>query len=277
MRQLEKVQYTAKAHTTGGWDGASRSDDGRLDVKLSIPGAPGTNPKQLFAAGWSACFIGAMRHAAGKMKVTLLANLAIDAEVDLCATGGEYFLQARLNVSLPGMDREVAQALADAAHQTCPYLGILLQFLATPDQIGDNLSIMRGTIPSQAAIPLHSHADPEIFYLLEGSLDVFQAIGGHGRWTAVMAGEVVSISGGTNHALHNSSSEPAICLTVPKEGLYAFFRELARPSEAIKQPGPPTQANSRTVAVATKYGYWLATPQENAVIGLSLNEREETR
>ena len=122
--QLKKVVYTAKVHTTGGRDGgASRSSDGRLDIKHSTPGTPGTgtNPEQLFAAGWSACFEGAMGLAARKMKITLPADPAIDAEVDLCLTDGAYSLQARLNVSLPGLEREVAQALADAAHQTCPY------------------------------------------------------------------------------------------------------------------------------------------------------------
>ena len=120
---LEKAMYTAKAHTTGGRDGASHSSDGRLDIKLSSPGAPGngTNPEQLFAAGWSACFLSAMGLAAGKMEITLPADRAIDAEVDLCKTGDAYFLQARLGVSLPGLDREVAQALVDAADQTCPY------------------------------------------------------------------------------------------------------------------------------------------------------------
>jgi len=124
MTQLKKVLYTAKVHTTGGRDGgASRSSDGRLDIKHSTPGTPGTgtNPEQLFAAGWSACFEGAMGLAARKMKITLPADMAIDAEVDLCQTDGAYFLQARLNVSLPGLERAVAQALADAAHQTCPY------------------------------------------------------------------------------------------------------------------------------------------------------------
>jgi Ohr subfamily peroxiredoxin len=121
--QMEKVIYTAKAHTTGGRDGASRSSDGRLDVKLSTPGTAGngTNPEQLFAAGWSACFISAMAHAAGKMKVALPANRAIDAEIDLCTTDGAFFLRARLNVSLPGLERDVAQALLDAADQICPY------------------------------------------------------------------------------------------------------------------------------------------------------------
>ena len=119
----EKVLYTAKVHTTGGRDGASQSADGRLDIELSNPGAPGkaANPELLFAAGWSACFLSAMALAAGKMKIRLPADRAIDAEVDLCNTGGEYFLQARLHVSLPGLERDVAQTLVDAAHQTCPY------------------------------------------------------------------------------------------------------------------------------------------------------------
>jgi lipoyl-dependent peroxiredoxin len=123
MAQIEKVLYTGKVHTTGGRAGASRSSDGRLDIKLTPPGTPGegTNPEQLFAAGWSACFEGAIGHAARKMKVTLPPDLAIDAEVDLGTTDGAYFLQARLNVSLPGLEREVAQALIDTAHQTCPY------------------------------------------------------------------------------------------------------------------------------------------------------------
>jgi Ohr subfamily peroxiredoxin len=123
MSQLEKVLYTAKAHTTGGRDGASRTDDGRLDIKLSPPGmgGSGTNPEQLFAAGYSACFIGAMKAVAGKMKATLPADLAVDAEVDLGPVASAYGIAVRLNVSLPGMDRAAAQALIDTAHKVCPY------------------------------------------------------------------------------------------------------------------------------------------------------------
>jgi Ohr subfamily peroxiredoxin len=124
MTKIEKVLYTAKAHTTGGREGgASRTSDGRLDVKLSVPGTPGTgtNPEQLFAVGWSACFLSAMKIVAARMKVKLPPDFAIDPEVDLGTTGGGYFLQARLNVSLPGIEREVAQALVDGAHQECPY------------------------------------------------------------------------------------------------------------------------------------------------------------
>jgi Ohr subfamily peroxiredoxin len=123
MTQLEKVLYTGKTHTSGGRDGAARSSDGRLDIKLSSPGSSGsgTNPEQLFAAGWSACFIGAMGLAAGQLKVALPADLAVDTEVDLGTIGGGYFLQARLNVSLPGLDRDIARTLVDTAHHTCPY------------------------------------------------------------------------------------------------------------------------------------------------------------
>jgi osmotically inducible protein OsmC len=124
ITQIEKVLYTAKAHTTGGREGgASRTSDGRLDVKLTPPGAKGdgTNPEQLFAAGWSSCFLSAIKLEAAAAKVRLPADAAVDAEVDLGATDGAYFLQARLNVSLPGVDREAAQELVDGAHRRCPY------------------------------------------------------------------------------------------------------------------------------------------------------------
>ena len=123
MSQYAKTLYTAKTHTTGGRDGASQTSDGRLDVKLSSPGTSGTgtNPEQLFAAGWSSCFLSAMELAAAKQKVALPAGRAIDAEVDLVRSEEGFFLRARLNVSLPGLSREVAQSVADAAHQLCPY------------------------------------------------------------------------------------------------------------------------------------------------------------
>ena len=121
--QIDKVLYTAKTHTTGGRDGASRTSDGRLDVKLSSPGTSGggTNPEQLFAAGWSACFMSAIGLAAAQRKISLPPDRAIDAEVDLGTHDGGHVLRARLNVSLPGLDRDVARAIVDAAHQICPY------------------------------------------------------------------------------------------------------------------------------------------------------------
>jgi lipoyl-dependent peroxiredoxin len=119
----EKVLYTAKAHTTGGRDGASRSSDRRLDINLSSPGTvgSGTNPEQLFAAGWSACFLSAIALVDRKMKIAVPADAFIDAEVDLVTSDGGYLLKARLNVSLPRLERKVAQALVDGGHQLCPY------------------------------------------------------------------------------------------------------------------------------------------------------------
>jgi osmotically inducible protein OsmC len=120
----EKTLYTARAHTTGGRDGgASRTSDGRLDVKLSLPGGPGTgtNPEQLLAVGWAACFTSAIKIVASQMKVKLPPELALNSEVDLCTNADGYFLRVRFNVSLPGVDREVAQSVLDGAHHICPY------------------------------------------------------------------------------------------------------------------------------------------------------------
>lgn len=120
---IDTVLYTGRTHVTGGRDGAARSSDGKLDVRLSPPGSagPGTNPEQLFAAGWSACFIGAIGLAGRAQGVKVPADVAVDAEVDLAKAGEAFLLRARLNVSLPGLDAETAQRLVEAAHQTCPY------------------------------------------------------------------------------------------------------------------------------------------------------------
>jgi lipoyl-dependent peroxiredoxin len=121
--KLEKVLYTAHAHTTGGRDGVSKTDDGRLDVKLSSPGTSGTgtNPEQLFAAGYSACFLGAMKAVAGMKKITIPEDTSIDASVDLGKIPNAYGIAVRLDVTLPGMEHAAAQELVDAAHQVCPY------------------------------------------------------------------------------------------------------------------------------------------------------------
>ena len=123
--QVKKVVYTAKVRTTGGRDGgSSHSSDGRLDVKLSIPGTPGTgtNPEQLFAAGWSNCFTTAMKIVAAKRKVKFPEGAFVDTEVDLCQDENDrHFLRARFNISLPGLDHETAEAIVETADQLCPY------------------------------------------------------------------------------------------------------------------------------------------------------------
>ena len=124
--KIENVLYTAKTHTTGGRDGQAVSDDGLLDVKLSPPKAMGgagtaTNPEQLFAAGYSACFMGAMKHVAGMKKIAVPADAAIDASVDIGPIPQGFGIAVKMVIALPGMDRVVAQDLIDTAHQVCPY------------------------------------------------------------------------------------------------------------------------------------------------------------
>jgi lipoyl-dependent peroxiredoxin len=124
MDQHSKVLYTAKTHTSGGREnGVARSSDGRLDLRLSVPGSAriGTNPEQLFAAGWSACFESAIGIIVKRRKIALSGDVTIDAEVDLNLSDAGYFLTARLNVGIPGVDRDVGQSLIEEAHQICPY------------------------------------------------------------------------------------------------------------------------------------------------------------
>ncbi len=122
-----QILYTAHATATGGRDGRAVTNDNHLDVKLNTPkelggaGATGTNPEQLFAAGYAACFIGAMKAVSGMQKISLPADLAVDSSVDLGKVGQAYGIAVRLDVSLPGMERADAQKLIDAAHQVCPY------------------------------------------------------------------------------------------------------------------------------------------------------------
>jgi lipoyl-dependent peroxiredoxin len=127
MNKLDKVLYRATAKTTGGRDGASASSDGALNVKLTIPkemggaGGNGTNPEQLFAAGYSACFIGAMKFVAGQQKITIPADASITATIGIGPIPQGFGIEAELQISLPGMDKSAAQGLIEKAHQVCPY------------------------------------------------------------------------------------------------------------------------------------------------------------
>ena len=126
VTKVEKVVYKAHASSTGGRDGSTRSSDGLLDVKLTAPkemggAGGGVNPEQLFAAGYSACFIGAMKFVAGQQKVTLPADTSIDATVGIGQIPDGFGIEVQLLVKVPGVDRAVAQAIVDKAHQVCPY------------------------------------------------------------------------------------------------------------------------------------------------------------
>jgi Ohr subfamily peroxiredoxin len=138
--KLEKVLYTAHTHTTGGRDGKTVSDDGLLSVNLSMPKAMGgsgtaTNPEQLFAAGYSACFMGALKHVASIKKLKIPDDASIDASVDIGPIPQGFGIAVRLNVSLPGLDQAVSRDRIDTAHQVCPYSN------ATRDNIDVQLNL----------------------------------------------------------------------------------------------------------------------------------------
>ena len=125
-QKIDKVVYQAHATATGGRDGSAKSSDGLLDVKLTVPkemggAGGGVNPEQLFAAGYSACFIGAMKFVAGQDKITLPADVSIDATVGIGGIPQGFGIEVQLVIKVPGMDRAQAQTLVDKAHQVCPY------------------------------------------------------------------------------------------------------------------------------------------------------------
>lgn len=149
--------------------------------------------------------------------------------------------------------------------------GGLVEFLASPDEVGAELCLIRGTLPSGRVVPLHSHIDVEIFYVLEGSIEAFQSRNGNSRWTTVSAGDVVTVPGNTKHAWRNSSPLPATLLVVTTAKMYAFFREITRPFDPSQSTTEPTpQGIQDLFKAAAKYGHWMGSPEENAAIGLNL-------
>jgi quercetin dioxygenase-like cupin family protein len=160
---------------------------------------------------------------------------------------------------------------ANTGRNTFVVFGALLQFLSTPEQINDDISVMCGTVHSGSVIPLHSHSDPEVFYLLEGSIEVFQAEGMYAGWKTLHGGDVISIPGNVRHALRNTFSSPMTAITVSKGELYRFFRELARPFDPNETSFlSASEEMQHLFRIAAKYNYWLASPEENAAIGISL-------
>lgn len=149
--------------------------------------------------------------------------------------------------------------------------GVLLEFLASPDEVDDALCLIRGTMPPGVMVPLHSHAEPEILYVVDGSLQVYRSTEAANGWTTAGVGDVVIIPGSVKHALRNASSLPATLALVAKSQLYQFFRELAKPFDPNQPPSAPTpEVMQQLFEAAAKYGYWLASPAENAAIGLTM-------
>jgi quercetin dioxygenase-like cupin family protein len=149
--------------------------------------------------------------------------------------------------------------------------GTLFEFLASPDETGSEICLIRGTIPPGVAVPLHSHSDVELFYVLEGSLEAFQFGDGTHGWVSFGPGEVVRVPGNTKHALRNSSPLPATAVIVTTSKLYSFFQEVSKPLDRDREGTRPTREEiQRLSETAARYGYWMGSPEENAAIGLIL-------
>jgi quercetin dioxygenase-like cupin family protein len=148
--------------------------------------------------------------------------------------------------------------------------GPVVQFLVAPADVSGAFALMRSIIAAGVAIPLHSHADPEVVYVIEGVMDVLQYSGDSSRWLTAGPGDTIRIPGQVKHALRNSSSASATLLLTITPNIYGFFRKLGKPFHPGDPMRPPTpQDVQRLIALAAKNNYWLASPQENAAIGLT--------
>ena len=147
--------------------------------------------------------------------------------------------------------------------------GPLQQFLVSPAETSGAFGIMRAIVPPSIAIPLHSHADPEVFFVLEGLLEVLRW-GEVSQWLTAQVGDVICVPGGIKHAIRNNSTAPTIILLATTPNIYEFFRELGKPYNPRGPAGPPTEEDMRRLLdLAAKYRYWIGSPQENAAIGLA--------
>ena len=146
----------------------------------------------------------------------------------------------------------------------------LIEFLASPDEIGSEICLIRDTVPSGVVVPLHSHPDPEVFYVLEGSFEALQSEDNIDRWTTAGVGAVVAIPGNVKHAWRNALSLPATMVIVTTAKMFEFSREITKPFDP-DQPAdlPGLEAMQELSKTAARYGFWIASPEENTAIGLS--------
>ena len=150
-------------------------------------------------------------------------------------------------------------------------VGTRLQFVSTPEQNGSNISVMRAGLPARAVVPIHSHAEPEIFYVIEGTMEVYQNDCTSSGWQTAGPGDVVTIAGGVRHALRNPTSDRVTTVLVSEERLQRFFQELADPLEpATFPPAPTPEVMQRLLEVSASYQYWIGSAADNAMIGIDL-------
>ncbi len=154
--------------------------------------------------------------------------------------------------------------------QVFDVFGVSLQFLVIPQQTCGRISLYRGTIAPSVIVPLHSHPEPEIFYVLEGGLEVYMASGPQQGWSTYTLGDVIAIPGDVRHALRNHSSTPATTVLVTQDELYGFFREIAKPSYGQPPQPPSPEEVQKLFTAAGKYHYWMGSQADNAAIGILL-------
>ena len=184
-------------------------------------------------------------------------------ELELDSAEGEYKMSTQL------LTKKTEQR--NRHEQRVTPNGTLFEFLVSPNEAEAEICLIRSTIPPGVAVPLHSHADVELFYILEGSVEAFQASNGAPRWTTVEADHTVTVPGNTKHALRNTSALPATIVVVTTSKLYEFFREVSKPFDPSQSPTPPTSDELKEfLKIVERYGYWMGSPEENAAIGLSL-------
>jgi quercetin dioxygenase-like cupin family protein len=155
-------------------------------------------------------------------------------------------------------------------NQMFDVFGVQLQFLVAPEETGNQTSLYKGILPPGVVIPLHNHPDSEAFYVLEGTLELYQETGEYKGWHSLSAGNAIAVASGVKHALRNTSSVPSAVIAVTEHGLYEFFREIAKPAQQGSTTLPSPEDMQRLFAVAAKYSYWMGSPEENAAVGIKL-------
>jgi quercetin dioxygenase-like cupin family protein len=154
--------------------------------------------------------------------------------------------------------------------QTIELFGPTVEFLTSPDDPNNDFCVMKGTIPPGAVVPLHAHADTEDFQILSGEAEGLRTGSDGSHWLRVKAGDFVHVPANAPHAWRNLSSEPVVMLMITTRTMATFFREVGRPLSEAEQP-PTSEALARFAAISERYGYWNATPEENAAVGIDLS------
>jgi len=254
---------------------AARNEPTTLS-KIAGEGHPGvgrgSNTKARFAAGWSEFLLTRLWTFCARRHEALKAEWIFEEIPSEHETGCTAEIKYRRRFLKMFTQRSTKRTEGRNHHeQRLTPDGTLVEFLSAPDETGTDICLIRGTIPPGVAVPLHSHPDVELFYVLEGSMECFEARDGTARWTTLGAGDAVTIPGNIKHAWRNRSPLPATAVIVTTSKMYQFFHEVTRPFDPAHPPTPPTPDEIQVLLrAAGRYGYWMGSPQENQAIGLSL-------